>query len=65
MFWKKKKPIQSDEYLKLSREIEDIKVKLEAYKLDLDLHKKKLRVRAKLEDPEEEKDIYSGVLLPE
>lgn len=63
MFWNKK-PLNSEEYLKLRKEIEEVKVKLESYKLDLDLHKKKLRVKANLEQ-EETKDIYNGMLLPE
>lgn len=65
MWWNKKK-LESKEYLDLLKEIESIKVKLEAYKLDLDLHKKKLRSRSNLDEKEDQtKDIYSGMLLPE
>lgn len=63
MFWRKR-AIQSKEYLELFEKIEKLRIKLEMFEISLDLTKKKLKVKKGLID-EEEKNIYSGVILPE
>jgi len=59
------KRLDSKEYIKLFSMIEELRIRIETIKLDLDLHKKKLRSKAKVDEKEETKDIYNSVLLPE
>jgi len=63
LFWNKK--VNSDEYIELHKRIEVLRIFVESLKLELELNKKKLRTRAKLDETDTPKDIYSGVLLPE
>lgn len=54
--------MHSEEYLELLQKIETLRITIEGIKLDLELYKKKLRVKNKLEP---EQDLSSSVLLPE
>lgn len=64
MFFTRKKPIKSDEYLELFKMFEALRISFEAMKLDFDLCKKKLRAKKGLIDEETEKNI-NDVILPE
>lgn len=64
MFWNKKH-LDSKEYNKLLAMIEEQRIKLEAYKLDVELYKRKLRIKSKLDPEEETQNINNSVLLPE
>ena len=55
--------LKSSEYLTLLQKIEELRVKYESLKLDVELYKQKLRVKKKLEPDSE--DSNRGVLLPE
>lgn len=68
LFGKKETPIRSDEYIDLLKRIEKIAVEFESLKLNVELYKKKLKVKSKLLEEEEEdksKDLYNGILLKE
>jgi len=69
MFWKKKKTIESEEYLKLKTQIEDLKIELRSLKLEFELIVKKLKVKYKIttrdKDPEETEDLLKSILLKE
>lgn len=55
MFWHKTN-LDSTEYLKLFKMLEEIRISVEMMKLDLELTKQKLRARKGLIDKEEENE---------
>jgi len=59
------KKIDSEEYLKLHKRIEELRITIEALKLELQLYKNKLRGKVKIEETDTAKDIYNGALLGE
>ena len=65
MFWTK---LRSEEFISLTKEIEVLKVKIEAMKTDLELTRLKLKAKKGIVQEETEqvdnKDPYNGVLLP-
>lgn len=69
MFWKSK-PLQSEEYLKLFKMVEELRIRMESLQIDLSLAKKKLKIRAGIEKEdngsmeEETKSINNPVILP-
>jgi hypothetical protein len=64
MFWSKKiKNLGSEEYLTLYKLLEALRIQFETLKLDLDLHKKKLRVRANIDKEEEESTFGEDLTL--
>jgi len=64
MFWSKK-TIESAEFQKLFSLFNNLRVEVESLKLDVELYKKKLKVRAGILKDEDKKDPYGSVLLPE
>jgi plasmid rolling circle replication initiator protein Rep len=65
MFWKKKE-LESEEYLKLKKELAELKIDFKALAMDFDLVVKKLKVKYKISNRDKEsEDINSSVLLPD
>ena len=62
MFWKKKSPLNSDEYLKLLQSLEDLRIRFEGLKIDFQLIKAKFKIKAGI-PKEEKKDIKDNVFL--
>jgi len=57
--------LSSKEFETLSKKLVALENKLETLELTLAIYKKKLRVKAGIDEKEEAKDIYNGVLLGE
>jgi len=64
MFWSKK-TIESEEFQKLFTMFNNLRIEVESVKLDVELYKKKLKMRAGLIKEEDKKDPFGSVLLPE
>lgn len=68
-FFKKPSKISSEEYLELKKDIDKVRISVEALQLDVDLYKKKLRSKAGIAKDEklesDSKDLWGGILVPE
>lgn len=64
MFWSKK-TIESEEFQKLFAMFNNLRIEIESVKLDVELYKRKLKVKAGLVREEDKKDPFGSVLLPE
>ncbi len=67
-FLKKRKSLNSDEYIQLFKTLNELKISIETIKLEFELYKKKVRIKANLDESDKsdkEKDIYNSVIIPE
>lgn len=67
-FLKKRKALNSDEYIQLFKTLNELKISIETIKLEFELYKKKVRIKANLDESDKsdkEKDIYNSVIIPE
>ena len=59
------KRLNTEEYLELKKALESLRISFEGLKLEFDIIRKRLRIKKRLDDEPESKDLKDMVLLPE